>query len=203
MAQRHHSTRSTLGRVVLVGLAAALALAACDNADPQIHEVHELPDWSGLIDLELHSIAFEDGDPIPIEFTCDGDDVSPPLSWAIPPGHAESIVLIVDDPDAPRGVFTHWVVYNVPPDRHALPEDVDPEEEELDDGTMQGVNDFGELGYRGPCPPAGEGHRYRFTILAIAMELDLEPGSTRDEVLELADGILVGGSQLTGIYRRP
>jgi Raf kinase inhibitor-like YbhB/YbcL family protein len=201
MPIRFRLSRSGPFAGVTLVIVLALGIAACDNAEVSGSEVRGLPDWSGLVDLQVHSNAFEEGESIPPEYTCDGGDDPPPLSWALPPDHAESLVLIVDDPVAPRGTFTHWLLFNIPPDVDGIANGFG-DEEELDDGTRQGLNDYEEIGYRGPCPPEGREHRYRFTVIAIAEVLDLEPGATRDEVLELANGIVVAGGQVTGTYER-
>ncbi len=110
--------------------------------------------------------AFAAGRPIPEKYTCDGPDVSPPLAWTNAPAGTKSFALIADDPDAPGGIWVHWVVYNLPPTLTALAENTPPSPQ-LPDGAKQGVNDFGQTGYRGPCPPAGRLHRYVFNIYAL------------------------------------
>jgi Raf kinase inhibitor-like YbhB/YbcL family protein len=106
------------------------------------------------MELDVTSTAFEEGGAIPSRYTCDGLDVSPPLSWSSVPEDAQSLVLIADDPDAPGATFVHWVIYNLPPDTRRLPEDV-PNRETLPSGAAQGVNGAGRVGYMGPCPPSG------------------------------------------------
>lgn len=151
--------------------------------------------------LQLHSEAFDDGERIPDRHTCEGDDVSPPLAWEGVPEEAESVALVVDDPDAPGTVWVHWVVYGLGPQRDALPEGVAPDEE-LGDG-LQGVNDFGDSGWGGPCPPPGDGeHRYRFHLYALDVEPALGPGATKEDVLEAAEGHVLADALLTGTYSR-
>jgi len=151
--------------------------------------------------LSLSSSAFEEGEKIPVRYTCDGEDVSPPLTWSEPPSGTNSFVLIVDDPDAPRGVFTHWVLFNLPPDSRELPEDI-PVQAQLLSGALQGRNDFGRTGYGGPCPPAGSLHRYRFVLYALDQPLDLPAGASKNQVLEYMEGHILAQGQLMGTYQR-
>jgi len=151
--------------------------------------------------FKLTSPAFEEGGYIPRKYTCEGDDVSPPLSWEDYPSETKSFVLIVEDPDAPRGVFTHWIAYNIPADVNMLEEGVE-RVEKLPSGIMQGVNDFGRIGYGGPCPPPGKPHRYVFKLYALDVVLDLEPGASKDEVLKAMSGHILAEATLTGLYSR-
>lgn len=149
----------------------------------------------------LTSTAFKEGGDIPVKYTCDGEDVSPPLSWSALPEGAGSLALIVDDPDAPGGTFTHWVLFNLPADTWALPEGVS-KRKVLDSGALQGVNDFGRMGYGGPCPPPGRAHTYRFHLYALDMELDLPAGATKGEVMKALKGHVLADGVLKGKYRR-
>ena len=151
--------------------------------------------------LELTSDAFNDGADIPAVHTCDGRDVSPPLSIRGVPDGAESLVLIADDPDAPRGTWVHWVLYGLPPDVGELPRGVAGRGGALE-GSRQGENDFGDLGYGGPCPPAGEEHRYFFRLYALDADPDLEAGLSKDEVLEVVEPMVLESWELMGRYRR-
>lgn len=118
--------------------------------------------------FELRSRAFEDGAPIPVRHTCSGDDVSPPLAWSGEPEGTRSFALVVEDPDAPRGTFVHWVLFDIPAHVHSLDEGAGVEglETSLPDGARQGMNDFRQSGWRGPCPPEGK-HRYFFRLHAL------------------------------------
>jgi Raf kinase inhibitor-like YbhB/YbcL family protein len=113
--------------------------------------------------IKITSTAFSEGQFIPAKYTCDGQDISPPLKWDSVPKETRSIALICDDPDAPRKAWTHWVLYNLPPETRDLAENF-PDDETLEDGARQGVTDFGKTGYGGPCPPSGKAHRYYFRI---------------------------------------
>ncbi len=122
-----------------------LLLPACESKEPTLLE-------EGEMTLSVSSQAFQEGESIPIKYTCEGQDVSPPLTWSESPAGTQSFALIVDDPDAPGGVFTHWALFNLSADSRELPEAV-PSQTQLPDGSLQGKNDFGRLGYSGPCPP--------------------------------------------------
>jgi hypothetical protein len=146
-------------------------------------------------DFALESSAFDHARPIRRRYTCDGEDVSPPLRWTNVPDEARSRALLVDDTDAPSGVFTHWVAWGI-----------DPSGRELDEGeaaTGEGRNDFGSVGYRGPCPPRGHGpHRYFFRLYALDRELELDAGAAKADLLRAIEGHLVTTAELVGIYER-
>ncbi len=151
--------------------------------------------------LKLTSPAFADRQAIPPRHTCEGDDLSPPLAWSgVPPG-TRGLALVCDDPDAPGGIWVHWVVHGIPPDAGGLPAGVPPRAG-LADGTRQGLNDFGRTGYGGPCPPPGNAHHYRFTLYALDAALELEPGATKAGLLRAMSGHLLAEARLTGTFRR-
>lgn len=150
--------------------------------------------------MKLTCTAFEEGASIPTKYTCDGPDVSPSLSWTGIPEEAGSLVLIVDDPDAPAGTWVHWVLVDVDPSSPGLPEDVPPDPRP-EVGGVHGENDFGNLGYGGPCPPDGE-HRYFFRLYALEGTLDLEPGVGRAEVDAALEGRILDRCELMGRYER-
>ena len=150
--------------------------------------------------FSIESSAFAVNGPIPAVYTCDGRDLSPPLSWSAPPPGTKSLALISDDPDAPNGRWVHWVIYNVVPSRRQLAEAF-PTEPELPDGTRQGTTDFGRTGYGGPCPPSGT-HRYVFTLYALDRVLSLPPGATAQQLESAMHGHVVGQAQVMGTYRR-
>ena len=152
--------------------------------------------------MKLESIAFKEGQAIPDLFTCVGADRSPPLTWEDVPDGTSSFALIADDPDAPRGTWVHWVIYNIPGDVTELEQDI-TDDESLDDGSLQGENDFHRVGYGGPCPPPGHGrHRYFFKLYALDAALELEPGATKGELLEAMEGHVLAETQLMGTYER-
>jgi len=148
----------------------------------------------------LTSSAFQAGEGIPSQHTCDGRDLSVPLAWSVPPPGTKSLALINDDPDAPMGTWVHWVVYNMPPSARALQEAF-PAALERPDGTRQGMTDFGRIGYGGPCPPSGT-HRYVFKLYALDTVLPLKPGATKAALEEAMHGHILGQAQLVGTYRR-
>ena len=150
--------------------------------------------------MTLTSPAFHDGEPIPRRYTCDGADVSPALAWSGAPAETESYALICDDPDAPGGTWVHWVLYDLPPSVTALDEGI-ASVDRPDSGGVSGTNDFGRLGYGGPCPPRGT-HRYYFRIYALDTILDLPPGATRRQLLRAIDGHIVAEARLMGTYER-
>ena len=151
--------------------------------------------------ITVTSSAFAAREPIPTRYTCDGADLSPPLAWSEVPQGTQSLALIADDPDAPMGTWVHWVLYGLPADTRELPEGV-PAKETVLDGARQGTNDFGRIGYGGPCPPPNGPHRYFFKLFALDAEPELGPGATKDELLAAMRGHVLGGGQLMGLYRR-
>jgi Raf kinase inhibitor-like YbhB/YbcL family protein len=147
------------------------------------------------ISFELRSTAFSDGEPIPRRHTCEGEDVSPPLSWSDPPEGTQSLALVVDDPDAPGGTFTHWLAWDIDPAAGALGEG--------QAAPSEGSNDFGQAGYRGPCPPPGHGpHRYSFRLYALDAPLGVRPGAGKTEVERALDGLALATVELMGRYER-
>ncbi|WP_457601109.1 YbhB/YbcL family Raf kinase inhibitor-like protein [Hydrogenivirga sp.] len=152
--------------------------------------------------MKLESTAFKEGETIPVKFTCDGLDVSPPVSWSGVPQGTKSFVLIMDDPDAPIGTFTHWVVYDIPPNVGGFAEDL-PKVAEIE-GIKQGLNDFGYVGYGGPCPPKGHTyHRYFIRVYALDLDsLGLPSKASRRQVEERMKGHILGEASLMGRYRR-
>lgn len=153
--------------------------------------------------FRLTSTAFETGHPIPGTFTCEGQDVSPPLAWTGAPEGVRSFALIVDDPDAPGKTFVHWVLFNLPPDVATLPQGLDVEAQfgDRDPHPSEGVNDLGEPGYTGPCPPPGSGaHRYSFRLYALDTVLDLADGATKQQVIQAMEGHILAEADLMGTY---
>lgn len=153
-------------------------------------------------DMRLTSPAFAAGGTIPREYTADGRNESPPLTWGDPPAGTRGFALVCEDPDAPRGLFTHWVAYNLPPEARALGPGFPPEPE-LPDGTRQGANGFGRSGYGGPSPPPGRPHRYVFRVLALDTRLDLPSGASRDDVVAATAGHVLAAGEVVGTYGRP
>jgi Raf kinase inhibitor-like YbhB/YbcL family protein len=154
----------------------------------------------GKMDIKLKSSAFEEGGMIPKKYSCDGPNVSPPLEWESAPSGCKAFALICDDPDAPMGTWVHWVVYNIPARVNRLAEGISASKV-LDDGTLQGINDFRKIGYGGPCPPGGT-HRYYFTIYALDAPLKLDSGATKSQLSRAMEGHILAQGQLMGKYKR-
>jgi Raf kinase inhibitor-like YbhB/YbcL family protein len=150
--------------------------------------------------MKLTSI-FEASDAIPARYTCDGEDVSPPLRWSDVPPDTRSFALVVDDPDAPAGTFVHWLLYDVPADVRELSEGIATRDVVPGVGT-QGLNDFGRVGYGGPCPPAGRPHRYVFTLYALDSRLDLAPRQRKSQVLRAVRDHVLARTELLGQFER-
>jgi Raf kinase inhibitor-like YbhB/YbcL family protein len=146
--------------------------------------------------MQLTSTAFQEGATIPKQYTGDGKDVSPPLRWSGVPAGVQSYALIADDPDAPRGTWVHWVVWNLPADQHELAEG------KLPSGARQGKNDFGKAAYGGPAPPPGKPHRYFFKLYALDKTLDLAEGASKQQLEQAMKGHILGSGELMGRYGR-
>jgi Raf kinase inhibitor-like YbhB/YbcL family protein len=151
--------------------------------------------------LELSSSAFHEGKPIPERYTGDGKDISPPLQWTDPPVGTKCFALIADDPDAPRGTWVHWVLFNLPPETRSLVEGV-PKKETLANGAQHGTTDFGGVGYGGPAPPKGKPHRYFFKLYALDDVLKLPAGATKADVETAMKGHVLAEAQVMGTYQR-
>jgi Raf kinase inhibitor-like YbhB/YbcL family protein len=143
----------------------------------------------GAGSLRITTPAFNDGNPIPRQYTCDGENAPPPLNLTGTPAGAKTLALIVDDPDAPHGTFTHWLVWNLPPESHGIV-------------GNEGTNDFGKRGYSGPCPPPGPAHRYVFHLLALDATLALTPSATRRDLDAATRGHVLASATFTGRYGR-
>lgn len=150
--------------------------------------------------MQITSSAFTEGSMVPAKYTCDGQDISPPLEWKNVPAGTKSFALVSDDPDAPMGTWVHWVAYNIPSNITKLDEDVKPEKE-FKNKMRQGSNSWPKIGYGGPCPPSGT-HRYYFTLFALDTVLDIKPGATKAQVLQAMKGHALEEAQLMGKYKR-
>jgi Raf kinase inhibitor-like YbhB/YbcL family protein len=191
----------------MAGLLGLLASPGCWRTDSLPAE-----DPSRLT-IQLRSSVFSDGGMIPKTFTCDGSDQSPPLEWSGVPSSARTLALICDDPDAPAGTWSHWVVFNLSPGVKALKEGVPPEETvsaavlrtepaaDKASASRQGQNDFGKIGYGGPCPPSGT-HRYFFRLYALDAGLELGSRATRADLLKAIQGHILAEGRLIGKYQR-
>ena len=154
--------------------------------------------------LELRSAAFANGGKIPPKYTCEGDDLSPPLSWTQVPDGTKSLALIVDDPDAPdpakpQRVYVHWVVYNIPPNATGFGEDAS--RKSMPSGAVTGINDYRKSEWGGPCPPIGR-HRYFFKLYALGTMLHGLSGATKKELESAMHGHILGQAELMGTYQK-
>jgi len=151
--------------------------------------------------LTVSSPSFQNGGEIPKKFTCTDADVSPALEWNAGPAGTQSLALIADDPDAPVGTWTHWVLFDLPAQTKSLPENIS-KQDQLANGARQGRNDFRKIGYGGPCPPAGKPHRYFFKLYALDKKLDLKAGASRQELEQAMQGHIVAQGELMGKFQR-
>lgn len=195
---RKSKYRSQLSALLILSLV-ALIVASCGGEDstPKVFD----PASSVIAVIEFSSPAFDDGDPIPVRYTCDGDDMSPPLRWSDVPAGTRSLAIVIDDPDAPRRIFRHWSLYDLPSATRSLKED-QPTTGELKNLTRQGRNDFDDTGYRGPCPPQGEEHEYLFFIYALSEPLKLDGNAEPVEVSDAIRGRVLGTGSFSGMYVR-
>ncbi len=148
----------------------------------------------------LSTKSFAPGGEIPRKYTCEGDDLSPELSWSEPPRGTQSFALIADDPDAPSGTFTHWVLYGLRAETRRLAEGAS--RGQLPAGASQGRNDFGKTGYGGPCPPPGKPHRYFFKLYALDANLGLKPGASKQQLEQAMKGHVLAQSEVVGTFKR-
>lgn len=176
-------------RLFLLIFIAALMASGCRSSSD------EISDGQVQMTIQITSSAFSEGGTIPQKYTCDGVNVSPPLSWTSLPNGTKSLAMIADDPDAPVGTWVHWVLYDIPSDLSQLAEGA------KGIGT-QGVNDFHKLGYGGPCPPKGKPHRYYFKLYALDTALNLKPGASKENVLTAMKGHVLANGELMGKYGR-
>jgi Raf kinase inhibitor-like YbhB/YbcL family protein len=177
-------------RVVAMVVPLVVAISACGGDDDEA-----LPSGATAAGFRFLESGVAEGAAVDRRFTCDGEDVSPPLAWEGAPEGTAELALVVEDPDAPGGTFTHWLVWGLDPGETELPEGGEP-------AGLQGTNDFGAVGYGGPCPPAGETHRYVFRLLALDAETGLDAGASRDGLLAAVEGHVVAETQLTATYAR-
>ena len=149
--------------------------------------------------LQLTSPSFETDAAIPAKYTCDGEDVSPALAWNDPPAATKGFALVMDDPDAPNKTVVHWVIYDLPAATRKLPEGV-AKDLKLTDGSLQGKNSHGKIGYSGPCPPHGMVHHYFFKLYALDKSTGLKPGATKAQLEAAMKGRILGKAQLIGRF---
>lgn len=173
--------------LIVVGLAVASAIVAYNQYNSKNSEPNTMDN------LKLTSTAFEEGQPIPDTYTCKGVNISPPMTITAVPDGAESLALILHDPDAPGGDFLHWLVWNLPADTSLIAE------QSLPADAVQGQNDFSEIGYGGPCPPSGT-HRYQFDLYALDISLELDSSAKRTDLQQVMEGHILDQTTLTGTF---
>ncbi|MBF2007168.1 YbhB/YbcL family Raf kinase inhibitor-like protein [Chlorogloeopsis fritschii PCC 9212] len=199
MIKRRVFLQQSLSIFALLALSAA-SWAATASGDTLVMPTKSDRSTREVKNMKLASSVLEENDFIPAKYTCDGADISPALSWDEPPPGTESFALIVDDPDAPRRTFVHWVLYDIPATVRQLSEQI-ATVKTLSNGGVQGKNDFGNLGYGGPCPPSGT-HRYFFKLYALDKKLGLQPGATKNQLEAAMEGHILATAELVGRYQR-
>jgi Raf kinase inhibitor-like YbhB/YbcL family protein len=187
--------------LALVVLASSATFVRAASPGLAAESEHLTSQGGSSMSFAVKTTAFPAGGPIPKKYTCDGEDLSPALAWTNAPAGTQSFALIADDPDAPVGIFTHWILWNIPPDASGLPEGV-PQQETVADGARQGKNGFRRIGYGGPCPPPGKPHRYFFKVYALGAKLDLKAGASRGELERAMGGHVLAEAQLMGTFGR-
>jgi hypothetical protein len=198
MSQRLSTISTSL---LLLSGVLLLPVFACRDARTSGKADTSTIEGGGAMSLMVTTTAFSPGGAIPKSYTCDGTDASPDLSWSGAPAGVQSFAMIADDPDAPVGTWTHWLIWNIPAQSAGLLKGV-PKDETLIDGTRQGRNDFRRIGYGGPCPPPGKPHRYFFKVYALDTKLDLKAGANRDELERATKGHVLTQGELMGKYGR-
>lgn len=195
-------------RVIFYLLFTALVLSACASPTPVTQE-QTIPDpltEDETQSIEITSSAFSEGQSIPAKFTCVGDaesslkDISPALTWGEPPAGTQSFALIMDDPDAPNGIWDHWIMFNIPASARGLPESM-PANSTLPDGSMSGNNSWGRTGYGGPCPPSGT-HRYFFKLYTLDEMLAISTGASKGELEKAMVGHILAQGELMGTFTK-
>ena len=189
---------------VLLSMGFSLVIAGCNGDSTALKpdtkategktSENEAKNQEKEVSMEITSDAFEDGGQIPSKYTCDGEDISPPLTISDVPESAACLALVMDDPDAPMGTFDHWLVWNIPADTEEIAEGEQPE-------GVPGRNNFGNLEYGGPCPPSGT-HTYRFKLYALDTRLDLDQGASKEDLEAAMEGHIVADTMLRGDYSR-
>ena len=190
---------------ITILLLTVVLLSACAPSTPAATERIDDPlEMEQAMSIEIISSAFENGQPIPVQYTCQGTgvekDVSPPLAWGEPPAGTQSFALVMDDPDAPVGTWDHWLLFNIPASASGLPESIGVNAT-LPDGSMSGKNSWGRTGYGGPCPPSGT-HRYFFKLYALDEMLGISAGATKGELEKAMVGHILAKGELMGTFSK-
>jgi Raf kinase inhibitor-like YbhB/YbcL family protein len=191
-----------MSKKIIVPILMLVLLYGFERENKAVSETKGDPNMvkAATIPITIKSSAFEDGQMIPAKYTCQGRNISPELKWSPLPDGAMSIALICEDPDAPMGTWTHWVIWNIPAKKQELEENI-PKIEELPDGVRQGTNSNRQFGYTGPCPPSGT-HRYYFRLYALDTMLTLAGEVTKDNLLEAMNGHVIAEGTIMGTYQK-
>lgn len=198
LTNRH--LRATVATLIVAASVSTLACCARNQAGGSNVVSPPTGNAAAVSSLTVTS-SFKNGQTVPKQFTADGGDTSPAISWSKPPSSAKSIAVICLDPDAPRGTWYHWLLYNLPATATSVSANV-PKVETLPGGGVQGLNDFNRIGYNGPAPPPGKKHRYYYRVLALDSTLNVKPAARKEEVLNATRGHIVAEGELMGIYSR-
>jgi Raf kinase inhibitor-like YbhB/YbcL family protein len=198
-AMHHRVSTHVLLAVALAGLG---MLSGCTPGGDGDTTTVSLPEVSSTVNWSLSSPAFSAGERVPVQYTGDGENLSPPLLWAEPPEGTVELVLICDDPDAPAGTFTHWLAWGLSPDLRELPAGIPTTATVADPAMVQGTNSANRLGYTGPKPPPGPTHRYQFYLYALTEKADLAPGADKAAVAAEVEAKAQASVMLEGVYSR-
>lgn len=188
-------------KFLLLGLIAiaTLAAVACGSSEPEFDPATFDPFTTLPVELDVLSPEIRAGEMIPVRFTCDGENKAPVFSWQRPPNGTQAMAIVMDDPDTPGGIFAHWVAFNLDPDDTSVRRLI---EGKASESAVQGVNDFGENGYGGPCPPQGETHEYRISVFALIAPIALDEDADAQDVLTAMRGSVIGHGVLSAQYAR-
>ena len=193
--------RSSLSVALLSVLSLLCVAGGCTGTEEKPAQKEEGKNEQAMVTIQVTSPVLKEGETIPARYTCEGDDLSPPLGWSQVPEGTKSLALICEDPDAPRGMWVHWVIYGLPPDSTSLPEAVPPDSV-LASHAKQGENSWGRIGYGGPFPPRGKPHRYFFRLYALDGKLPVVAGLTKKALLNAVQGHILETAEFHGLYGR-
>lgn len=193
--------RKFISVMLILALIIPVTLGSCGEEDSRTEDQTGQFVESDYEASILSCSGFLNNATIPVRFTCDGDDISPELSWLPGPEGTVSYALICEDPDAVGDTWVHWIIYNIPSDFTVMEENT-PRQDQLENGALQGKNDFGKIGYNGPCPPSGVPHRYYFLLYALDCALDIPVQVTKAQLVNAMHGHILQQSFLVGLYGR-
>ena len=192
-------TKTVVGKALVILTVLLVVGIGCKKSQELAQPANAIP--AEVPSIMVMSPAFAKGDTIPVKYTCDGEDISPWIKWDNPPEGTLVFALVCDDPDAPSGDFVHWVIYDIPASSRGLEEGI-PATPDMENGSKQGRNGFGNIGYGGPCPPPGDAHRYLFRLYALDALTGLSSGATKEEVTTAIEGHIIARGGYMGRYQR-